>query len=304
MPVVVQALFPVFVLIMLGHVLRRLNFPGGDFWPQAERFTYYILFPAMLVFKLGQASLPASAYADIALLIVAMLVAMSVVLVAIQLFWRWSGPVFSSVYQGAIRFNSYVGLAAGGMLLGDDGLSLTAIAVAIMVPLLNLLCILMFSLVAGQDKISVVQVLRAIVTNPLIVGSVLGVLWSYFQIGFHPLLAGILEPLSNLALPMGLMTVGAGLQLSALRGASAPFLVSSGLKLLAFPAMVVVLAWVLGLSGLLVQVAVLLAALPTATSAYILARQLGGDAPLMAGIISGQTLLAMVTIPLVLSLFW
>src|SRR5690554_2928093 len=106
MPVVVQALFPVFVLIMLGHVLRRLNFPGGDFWPQAERFTYYILFPAMLVFKLGQASLPASAYADIALLIVAMLV-------AIQLFWRWSGPVFSSVYQGAIRFNSYVGLAAG-----------------------------------------------------------------------------------------------------------------------------------------------------------------------------------------------
>ena len=304
MPVVVQALFPVFVLIMLGHVLRRLNFPGGDFWPQAERFTYYILFPAMLVFKLGQASLPASAYADIALLIVAMLVAMSVVLVAIQLFWRWSGPVFSSVYQGAIRFNSYVGLAAGGMLLGDDGLSLTAIAVAIMVPLLNLLCILMFSLVAGQDKISVVQVLRAIVTNPLIVGSVLGVLWSYFQIGFHPLLAGILEPLSNLALPMGLMTVGAGLQLSALRGASAPFLVSSGLKLLAFPAMVVVLAWVLGLSGLLVQVAVLLAALPTATSAYILARQLGGDAPLMAGIISGQTLLAMVTIPLMLSLFW
>mgnify|MGYP000294748381 CR=1 FL=1 len=63
-----------------------------------------------------------------------------------------------------------------------------------------------------------------------------------------------------LALPMGLMTVGAGLQLSALRGASAPFLVSSGLKLLAFPAMVVGLAWALGLSGLLVQVAVLLAA--------------------------------------------
>ncbi len=304
MPVVVQALFPVFVLIMLGHVLRRLNFPGGDFWPQAERFTYYILFPAMLVFKLGQARLPASAYADTALLIVAMLLAMTAVLVAVQLFWRWSGPVFSSVYQGAIRFNSYVGLAAGGMLLGDDGLSLTAIAVAIMVPLLNLLCILMFSLVAGQDKVSVVQVLRAIVTNPLIVGSVLGVFWSWFQIGFHPLLAGILAPLSNLALPMGLMTVGAGLQLSALRGASAPFLVSSGLKLLAFPAMVVGLAWALGMSGLLVQVAVLLAALPTATSAYILARQLGGDAPLMAGIISGQTLLAMVTIPLMLSLFW
>ena len=304
MPVMVQALVPVFVLIMLGHVLRRWDFPGGDFWPQAERFTYYVLFPAMLVFKLGQARLPPSAYGDIALLIVAMLLAMTLLLAAVQWFWRWRGPVFSSVYQGAIRFNSYVGLAAGGMLLGDDGLSLTAIAVAVMVPLLNLLCILMFSLVVSQDGVRLAPVLRAIVTNPLIVGSVIGVLWSYFQVGFHPLLAGILSPLSNLALPMGLMTVGAGLQLKALRGASAPFLVATGLKLLVFPVLVVALAGGLGLEGLLVKVAVLLAALPTATSAYILARQLGGDAPLMAGIISGQTLLALVSIPLMLSLLW
>ncbi|MBN7769523.1 AEC family transporter [Marinobacter daepoensis] len=304
MPVVVQALIPVFVLIILGHGLRRADFPGGDFWPRAERFTYYVLFPAMLVFKLGQARLPPSAYGDTALLIITMLVAMTLVLTIAQWFWKWSGPVFSSVYQGGIRFNSYVGLAAGGMLLGDEGLSLTAIAVAIMVPLLNLLCILMFSLVAERGRINLAGVFRAIVTNPLIVGSVIGVLWSYFQIGFHPLLAGILEPLSNLALPMGLMTVGAGLQLSALRGSSGPFLVSSALKLLVFPLLAAALAWMLGLEGLLVQVVVLLAALPTATSAYILARQLGGDAPLMAGIISGQTLLAMVSIPLMLSLLW
>ncbi|SFM78443.1 AEC family transporter [Marinobacter pelagius] len=304
MPVMVQALVPVFVLIMLGHLFRRWGFPGGDFWPQAERFTYYVLFPAMLVFKLGQARLPPSAYGDIALLIFSMLLAMTLVLVVAQLIWRWSGPVFSSVYQGAIRFNSYVGLAAGGMLLGDDGLSLTAIAVAVMVPTLNLLCILMFTLVADQDKVRFGQVFKAIVTNPLIVGSVIGVVWSYFQIGFHPLLAGILQPLSNLALPMGLMTVGAGLQLTALRGASMPFLVSSVLKLLAFPLMAAGLAWMLGMEGLMVQVAVLLATLPTATSAYILARQLGGDAPLMAGIISGQTLLAMASIPLMLSILW
>lgn len=304
MPLMVEALLPVFVLIMLGHTFRRLDFPGGDFWPRAERFTYYVLFPAMLVFKLGQARLPPSAYSDIALLIVSMLLAMTLVLVAVQWFWRWSGPVFASVYQGAIRFNSYVGLAAGGMLLGDDGLSLTAIAVAIMVPLLNLMCILMFSLVASQDSVRLGPVLKAIVTNPLIVGSVIGVIWSFFKIGFHPLVAGILEPMSNLALPMGLMTVGAGLQLKALRGASMPFLVSSVLKLLAFPLMAAGLALALGLEGLLVQVAVLLAALPTATSAYILARQLGGDAPLMAGIISGQTLLAMASIPLMLGILW
>ncbi|MBU2875521.1 AEC family transporter [Marinobacter salexigens] len=304
MPVMVQALVPVFALIVLGHLFRRWAFPSVEFWPQAERFTYYVLFPAMLVFKLGQARLPASAYGETALLIGSMLLAMTVVLAVTQFFWRWSGPVFSSVYQGAIRFNSYVALAAGGMLLGDDGLSLTAIAVAVMVPLINLLCILMFSLMTTDGPARLGPVLRAIASNPLIIGSVLGVIWSYFEIGFHPLLAGTLEPLSNLALPMGLMTVGAGLQLKALRGGSVPFVVSSVLKLLLFPLMATGLAVLLGLDGTLVQVAILLATLPTATSAYILARQLGGDAPLMAGIISGQTLLAMVSIPLMLSILW
>jgi predicted permease len=304
MSLMIQALVPVFVLILLGYLFQRWQFPGGDFWPQAERLTYYVLFPAMLVFKLGSAELPPSAYQDIALLIVSMLAAMTLVLMVVQRIWRWSGAVFSSVYQGAIRFNSYVGLAAGGMLLGDEGLSLTAIAVAVMVPLLNLICIVMFSLVASDRRLQLLPVLKAIITNPLILGSVLGVLWSFFQIGFHPLLAGILAPLSNLALPMGLMTVGAGLKLTALRGATAPFLVSTGLKLIAFPVMTLGIAMALGLDGLLVQVVMLLAALPTATSAYILARQLGGDAPLMAGIVSGQTLLAILTMPLMLSLLW
>lgn len=304
MPVMVQALTPVFVLILLGYLFRRWHFPGDDFWAQAERFTYYVLFPAMLIFKLGQARVPPSAYGDILILIVAMLVTMTLLLGALQWIWRWPGPVFSSVFQGGIRFNSYVALAAAGMLLGDEGLSLIAISVAVKVPLLNLLCILMFSLVAGSGAVKLKPVLKAIVSNPLIIGSVVGMVWSYFRIGFHPLVAGILDPLSELALPLGLMTVGAGLQLKALRGASMPFLVSSTVKLVVFPLLTAALALLLGMEGLMVQVTILLAALPTATSSYILARQLGGDAPLMAGIISGQTLLAMVTIPLLLGVLW
>lgn len=304
MSVVVQALIPVFVLIVIGHLFRRWHFPGDRFWIQAERFTYYALFPAMLIYKLGQARLPASAYGDILLLIVAMLVVMTAVLVVIQLVWRWPGPVYSSVFQGGIRFNSYVGLAAAGMLLGDQGISLIAVAVAIKVPLLNLLCIVMFSLTCRQGKLRLWPVLKVVATNPLIIGSVLGVIWSFFRIGFHPIVAGVLEPMSDLALPMGLMCVGAGLQLKALRNASVPFLVSSFAKLVIFPVLTLGLALAMGMSGPLVQVVILLAALPTATSSYILARQLGGDAPLMAAIISGQTLLGMISLPLLLGMLW
>ena len=304
MSVIAQALVPVFVLIVIGHLFVRSGFPGAGFWPLAERFTYYALFPAMLIYKLGQARLPASAYGEVLLLIVAMLVAMTLVLVIIQMFWRWPGPVYSSVFQGGIRFNSYVGLAAAGMLLGDEGLSLIAVAVAVKVPLLNLLCILMFSLTCRQGELRLAPVLKAIVTNPLIIGSVVGVIWSFFRVGFHPIVAGVLAPLSNLALPLGLMCVGAGLQLKALRNASAPFLVAALAKLVVFPALTLALAVLLGMDGTMVKAAILLAALPTATSSYILARQLGGDAPLMAAIISGQTLLGMLTLPLLLGALW
>ncbi len=304
MSVLIEALVPVFGLIIMGYLLKRWNFPGEGFWPLAERLTYYVLFPVMLLFKLGNAQLAPSAYLEVAVLIMAMLAAMTVLLVICQVIWRWPGAVYSSVFQGAIRFNSYVALAAAGLLLGDTGISLMAIAVAVMVPTLNVLCIVMFALVAGQGGIKLKPVLVAVATNPLIIGSLAGVIWSFFRIGFHPIIAGLLSPLSDLALPLGLMTVGAGLQLKALRGASVPFLVATTAKLVAFPLMTAGLALLLGIDGLLLQVAILLSALPTASSAYILARQLGGDAPLMAGIISGQTLLATVTIPLVLGLLW
>ncbi|HKK55509.1 AEC family transporter [Marinobacter sp.] len=305
MAMMTQALAPVFILILTGYLFRRFQFPGDSFWLQAERFSYYVLFPAMLIFKLGQARVPVSAYGDVFVLVLAMLAAMTLALLAVQWLFRWSGPVFSSVYQGGIRFNSFVAIATAGMLLGDDGLSTMAIVIAVKIPLINLLCILMFSLAVGQDGgVRWRPVARAIMTNPLIIGSVIGALWGYFRVGFHPLLAGVLEPLSDLALPLGLMTVGAGLQLKALRGTSLPLLVSSGLKLVGFPLMTMGLALALGLDGILVQAGILLATLPTATSSYILARQLGGDAPLMAAIISGQTLLAIVTIPLILELLW
>ncbi|ROU01832.1 AEC family transporter [Marinobacter sp. R17] len=302
MDVLIQALVPVFGLILLGQFLRRIQFPGDGFWPMAERFTYYVLFPPMLLYKLGSAHIPASAYGDVALVVVGMGLSMTLILAVIQWFTRWPGPVFSSVYQGAIRFNTFVGLASAGLLMGDDGLSLFAVAVAINVPMLNLLCILMFSVVVGQGRPKLASVFRTIVTNPLIIGSVSGALWGYLGIGFHPVFARFLEPLSSMGLPLGLLTVGAGLQLKGMRSASMPFLVSTALKLVAFPFIAAGLAWLVGVEGLLLQVVVLLAALPTASSAYILARQLGGDATLMAGIISGQTLLAIFIMPLTLGL--
>nr|CAA6800090.1 MAG: Unknown protein [uncultured Thiotrichaceae bacterium] len=112
----------------------------------------------------------------------------------------------------------------------------------------------------------------------------------------------VIDNLSLMALPIGLLAVGAGLQLQALRDAGATFAWSSAVKLVILPLLSWFLAGALGLDHSAQQMLTLFAALPTAASAYILARQLGGNAELMAGIITGQTLLAMLSLPLVIVL--
>ena len=111
-----------------------------------------------------------------------------------------------------------------------------------------------------------------------------------------------MEIISRAALPLGLLAVGVALNLGALRTAGKPLVISSGLKLLIMPLVAVGISLLLKLEAHEQAMLVLFASVPTATSAYILARQLGGDAPLMAAIVTAQTLVAMLTLPLVIYL--
>ncbi len=104
------------------------------------------------------------------------------------------------------------------------------------------------------------------------------------------------------ALGTGLLLVGAGLDVKAALKPRAITWITTALKLALMPAMVAAIAMALGVDGVTLKVAILSAAMPTASGSYILARQMGGDAPLMAEILTVQTLIAVVTIPLVLSL--
>lgn len=292
------ALIPVFGLIVLGYVLKRTGFPGDTFWPQAEKFTYFLLFPAMLIYKLANAERGGVALGDITIIVVTFLLVISMLLVVMQWRLKWSGAVFTSIYQGGIRFNSYVGLAAISELFGDAYLPSAAVAMAIMIPIINLLCILAFSIWGEREIKGVAGIFKAIATNPLIVACVVGITLNMLGIRFVGVFDGMISPLSQLALPMGLMAVGAGLNLKALRGASSSFAVSSVVKLLIFPLISLAILRLMNADQVTSTVVILLSCLPTASSSYILARQLGGDADLMATIVSGQTLLAIVTIPL------
>ncbi|MDR6985373.1 putative permease [Rheinheimera pacifica] len=296
---IVLALVPVFALLMIGFFARRYGFPAEGFWAPAERFTYYLLFPALLINSLSQASLSGGESLRIVLAVLVLLVVVSGICLLLKKPLGVGFAAYTSFYQGSMRFNTFVALATTSALLSSAGLVVAAIIAAVMIPVLNILCVLVFASEKGLVS-NLVPTLKALATNPLILACIAGVLLN--QLGGLPAtLSSTMGLLGQMALPLGLLSVGAALNLRALRSSGRVLYISSAIKLLLFPVIAWAVAYGFQLSELASQVLIIFAAMPTATSAYILARQLGGDAPLMAAVITAQTIFAMLTLPLVLS---
>lgn len=293
------ALFPVFLIIALGWALKRSGFPGDEIWPLAERLTYYLLFPALLVHSLANAHFGGFRILPLAAALVTTVLIASLTLIALRSRLGAEGPAFTSVLQGAIRGSVYVGVAAALGLWGSAGLVLAAVAIAVLVPTVNLVSVAALSRYAGARPGAT---LGALVRNPLILACAAGIALNWSGLGLPPGLDRAIELLGRAALPLGLLAVGAGLELEAARGAGRQVVAACVVKLVAMPLLAALACWVFGVEGLTAAVAILFTALPSSPAAFVLAREMGGDAPLMAAIIALSVLLAALTMPAMLGL--
>ncbi|NGO89543.1 MAG: AEC family transporter [Halomonas sp.] len=292
------ALGPLFLLILLGALLGNRRWPSSEFWVQMERVIYFVLFPAMLVGTLATADVSQVPVGRLALVLLG---AMALFGMALWHFRGWLAlepAAFTSVFQGAVRFNTYVGVAGAAALHGSLGATTAAVAVALMVPIVNVMCVASFVAAGTLGSASVGKSALALIKNPLILGCLVGIALNLSGIGLPGWSEDTVSLLGGAALPLGLVAVGVALRPRALLRFDRGVLATNTIKLVLMPVLVLMLAWALRLDPVSRDVALLFAALPTATSAYILARQLGGDAELMAAIITGQTLLAMLTLPM------
>ena len=267
-----------------------------------EKLVYFVCFPALLWHRLYYANWSAGEVQQVLIAVTALIAAGTLLIILLIGLFRWPWPQGTGALQGTIRFNSFVGLAAVSQLMGEAGLPMAATVMALMIPLVNVICVLAFTLAGSRKSATSGLIIKGILTNPLILGCLLGFSWKVLSLPMPEVLSSSLDLLGSTALPLGLMAVGAGLQLKSLHGYFSLFVLTSVVKLIAFPLVAYLLCDWLNISATTTNILIVIAALPTASSAYILARQLGGDAPLMASIISGQTLLAMGTMPVILSL--
>jgi predicted permease len=300
MTTIADALIPVLAMILVGFVIQRTGFLPPAFWPSAEKLTYFLLMPATLIHNLAGKKIGALPWLKILFTVEGAVLASALL---ITLWWlanrHMSGPVFTSLFQGGVRFNTFVALAVAENLFGGDGLFLAALGAGFMIILINVLCVSAFSLTVNSGSgIDLKRLARDLLRNPLIIACVIGVGVNASGIKLPTAIDGILALGGKAAFPVGLMAVGAAYRAGNLILHWQPLMVSSAVQFLCKPLIAWGLATALGLSGVPLSVAVLLFSVPTAPSAFILSRQMGGDHDSMAAIITVQTCLSFFTMPL------
>lgn len=293
------ALTPIISLILLGYVLKRIQFISNEAWSGMERLTYYVLFPALLISTLGKQSIGDIPWQSIMIASVATLLITAVVLIAVRPLLTTSGSLFTSIFQGGIRFNTYIMFAVAFALFGERGLEVGSVAAGFMIVLINLLCIIIFAIWGKCAFQGYRQIFKELIANPLIIGCMIGWALSLTGIGLPGVTADIMEIIGRATLPFGLLAVGAGLRIGHMHNHLSAITYSSlaqfGLK----PLLVITIATWLSLDDISTAVLVISFMVPTASSAYILAKQLGGDTDAMASIITAQTILGFLLMPLI-----
>ena len=301
MSVILITVTSVLLVIMTGYALSRFLMTDPSFWQGVSKLCYWVLFPIMLVKVLAGADFTGAWVGDLVMLLWGALLLMVVFSLLSGRILGLSGPSTSSILQGNLRHNTFVGIAIMGDILGVRGIELAALATGILVPTVNVLCVVIMMRLNASDMGKGEQTMKLLIVkelarNPLIIAVVLGIAINLSGLSIPALIAQTMDLLSRAALPMLLMAVGASMKFRAISSnwqALLSVLLGKGFLM---PGFALAVGLLLALPAEVIMVAVVFTALPTAAAAYALAQQLKGDVSLMADIISVQTLVSMVTL--------
>lgn len=303
MLLVLSALLPVFMVIVLGYFLRHRAVLEASAWHGLENLCYFVLFPVLLVKTLAVTVIGSAEIVRFSgALLFAIFTMSALLLLAYPVLHRYfhvSPAAFTSLVQGATRWHGFIALSIVGLLLGDAGVAYMAVTMAVIIPPLNIINVMVLAHY-GEAEGDLSQVFMKLLKNPFIIACALGAFLNVTGLGLPALLFTSADIIGSAALGIGLLTVGAGIHLGGIRDHRGLVVFGALLRLAGMPALMFTGCLLFGVEGLPRTVAMLAAAVPTAAASFVLARQMGGDAPLMANLITLQVLGAVVTLPLVI----
>ena len=297
---------PVFILIILGNLLRRIGVPDLSFWHVSDKLIYWVLIPALLFHHVSQITLSSTMLANYAVVILSgLFVVTTLSFIAGKLF-GYTPQIWTSVMQGAARHNAFIALAIAGSLFGNKGLALGAIFMVILIPVINIVIVSAMTSTLNQEvgnnsRPSIFDVLFELIKNPFILAIATGLVISFVDAERIIIIHETTGLLGSAALPIMLLSIGANIKIREISLTITPIIIANVLKLLVFPIVVFFVSKSMNLSLFETTIAVIFAAVPTAASSYSLAKQFGAETQLMTSIITIQVALSFITIPIILA---
>jgi predicted permease len=281
---------------VVGFLLCRYTPLNRTVWDAVERLTYHLLFPVLLFVSITKSPLHLAQMANLTLVGVGTLLCGVALAYALKLWPGVDARLHASGAQTAFRFNSFIALAVAERLGGAEALTSMALLIALGVPIGNVGAVWPLARHGGHHYG------RELLSNPLILSTLAGLLFNVAQLQLPDVVGTTLHRMGLAAIPLGLMAVGAGLKLGGLKAAPKLAAALMAIRHLALPVIALGLSSLLTLPPTQRAVVLAFAALPTASSAYVLAVRMGGHGPFVAGLVTLSTLLGMVSVPLWLAI--
>ena len=297
---ILEALFPVIALVIAGYGFRKSQFIPNSFWESAETLTFYVLFPALILFRLLSADFSELAVTQLiitTILFFAVLTAIS--WVCDRRFMKLEHATWTSFLQGSIRYNTFIALALADKIFGPELFTVSALLVGVFITVVNMITVVAFNLNATP---SALRLISGILKNPLIIACLVGITMNLSQLPTPEFINETLSVFGRAALPLALLAVGAGLRIKSLQSINRKIVVPSVIKLIISPVVMMLLTALLINDQRISDLLILFACLPTASAAYIMSRKMGGNAELMASIITFQTIVSVLSVTVILFL--
>lgn len=298
-----HAIVPLFLIIAVGYTVKRLGWIGPEEVRRFNKVTFYTFMPVMLFYNIYTSDFSQAVRLPYALFVVGAALGMVAVSFAVTLLAEKMPERRGVMIQAAFRSNFVLlGLPIAAELLPDSNLGVTALMVAIVVPIYNMMSVVVLEYFRG-GKPRAGEVLLAVVKNPLILGSVAGLLVQALHITLPEVLVSFAGKMNSAATPLILLLLGASFETREVARYKKELLVCVGLRLVVFPGAILTLAAALGLRDIEFVTVLAMTAAPTAVNSFNMAQQLGGDSQLAGSAVVVSTAASFFTLFVWITLF-
>ena len=293
---------PLFLLMAVGYLIKVTGLMNETSVRQVNKTIFKIFLPLLVFLNIYKTDLAESFNSKLLFFALCGVVLQFTISLCIVITSQKDNSRRGAMLQGMFRSNFVLfGIPITTALFGDTAAGLAAILISVIIPLYNVLAVLSLEMFHGKQP-SFLKMLKGIVTNPLIIASVIGILFVTFHIELPDILYKTVSDLSEIATPLAFVILGASFSFGEIGRYAKELCITLGAKLLLFPALFIGIALLLGFRGAPLSVLLTVFGSPIAVSSFTMAQQMGGDDKLAGLLVVFSSILSIATMFLMIFL--